>query len=226
MWALTDPGEMAMKRSEKLLAAGLASILAGICPNVTVAAEGGVVAQDLMNVKASGQVTARWLREPESYTLRVMVERSKPGPRAITSASTQQKETQPATAAQQGGDRSSYFIGNTIANLRGLDPVFGCNRTLTVVDGRRTLPNSVGRVPPVLPYDPKAKQPRVEVWLLKADGTHIPSADYSCASYPASTEAICEYAAADGSQAVAAAIRIDDEYYIEKLHPLEPKAAP
>jgi outer membrane receptor protein involved in Fe transport len=33
-------------------------------------------------------------------------------------------------------DRSSFFIGNTVANLRGLDPVFG-SRTLTLVDGRR-----------------------------------------------------------------------------------------
>jgi len=33
-------------------------------------------------------------------------------------------------------DRSSFFIGNTVANLRGLDPTFG-TRTLTLVDGRR-----------------------------------------------------------------------------------------
>jgi outer membrane receptor protein involved in Fe transport len=33
-------------------------------------------------------------------------------------------------------DRSSFFIGNTVANLRGLDPAFG-SRTLTLVDGRR-----------------------------------------------------------------------------------------
>src|SRR5690606_24887499 len=33
-------------------------------------------------------------------------------------------------------DRGSFFIGNTIANLRGLDPSFG-SRTLTLIDGRR-----------------------------------------------------------------------------------------
>ncbi len=33
-------------------------------------------------------------------------------------------------------DRGSFFIGNTIANLRGMDPTFG-TRTLTLVDGRR-----------------------------------------------------------------------------------------
>jgi outer membrane receptor protein involved in Fe transport len=38
-------------------------------------------------------------------------------------------------------DRGSYFIGNTIANLRGLDPTFG-SRTLTLVDGRRVASTS------------------------------------------------------------------------------------
>jgi outer membrane receptor protein involved in Fe transport len=33
-------------------------------------------------------------------------------------------------------NRGAFFIGNTIANLRGLDPTFG-SRTLTLVDGRR-----------------------------------------------------------------------------------------
>jgi outer membrane receptor protein involved in Fe transport len=38
-------------------------------------------------------------------------------------------------------DRGSNFIGNTIANLRGLDPTFG-SRTLTLVDGRRVASTS------------------------------------------------------------------------------------
>jgi outer membrane receptor protein involved in Fe transport len=38
-------------------------------------------------------------------------------------------------------DRGSYFIGNTIANLRGMDPAFG-SRTLTLVDGRRVVSTS------------------------------------------------------------------------------------
>jgi outer membrane receptor protein involved in Fe transport len=38
-------------------------------------------------------------------------------------------------------DRGSYFIGNTIPNLRGLDPTFG-SRTLTLVDGRRVTSTS------------------------------------------------------------------------------------
>jgi outer membrane receptor protein involved in Fe transport len=37
---------------------------------------------------------------------------------------------------QESMNRGSFFIGNTIANLRGLDPTFG-SRTLTLIDGRR-----------------------------------------------------------------------------------------
>jgi outer membrane receptor protein involved in Fe transport len=39
-------------------------------------------------------------------------------------------------AGQETMNRGSFFIGNTIANLRGLDPTFG-TRTLTLIDGRR-----------------------------------------------------------------------------------------
>jgi len=41
----------------------------------------------------------------------------------------------------EGLDRGSFFIGNTIADLRGLDPTFG-SRTLTLIDGRRTVSTS------------------------------------------------------------------------------------
>jgi outer membrane receptor protein involved in Fe transport len=44
-------------------------------------------------------------------------------------------------AGMETMDRSSFFIGNTIANLRGLDPTFG-TRTLTLVDGRRMVSTS------------------------------------------------------------------------------------
>jgi Ca-activated chloride channel family protein len=45
----------------------------------------------------------------------------------------------PSDAAQL--DRGAAYIGNTIANLRGLDPTFG-TRTLTLVDGRRVTSTS------------------------------------------------------------------------------------
>jgi hypothetical protein len=41
------------------------------------------------------------------------------------------------TVSDESRDRGAFFIGNTIANLRGIDPTFGA-RTLTLVDGRRT----------------------------------------------------------------------------------------
>ncbi|HTP40346.1 MAG TPA: TonB-dependent receptor [Steroidobacteraceae bacterium] len=39
------------------------------------------------------------------------------------------------------GANGSFFIGSTIANLRGLDPAFG-SRTLTMIDGRRVVSTS------------------------------------------------------------------------------------
>jgi outer membrane receptor protein involved in Fe transport len=47
------------------------------------------------------------------------------------------------TGDDQGGTllRSAFFIGNTIANLRGMDPAFG-SRTLTLIDGRRVVSTS------------------------------------------------------------------------------------
>ncbi len=41
----------------------------------------------------------------------------------------------------EGLDRGSFFIGQTVANLRGLDPTFG-SRTLTLIDGRRVVSSS------------------------------------------------------------------------------------
>jgi outer membrane receptor protein involved in Fe transport len=44
-------------------------------------------------------------------------------------------------AATTGG--SAFFIGSTLANLRGLNPFFG-TRTLTLVDSRRFIPTTQG----------------------------------------------------------------------------------
>jgi iron complex outermembrane recepter protein len=45
------------------------------------------------------------------------------------------------TPANTGG--SAFFIGSTLANLRGLNPFFG-TRTLTLVDSRRFIPTTQG----------------------------------------------------------------------------------
>jgi hypothetical protein len=76
------------------------------------------------------------------------------------------------------------------------------------------------------PYPPKLKDPRVDVWLLKADGTQILPATYSCdltrrgadKSRP-HAEISYEFPLASTAQAVAAAIRIEDRYFIQKLQP-------
>ena len=48
----------------------------------------------------------------------------------------------PANTGDTAGiARGSFFIGNTIANLRGLDPTFG-SRTLTLIDGKRAVSTS------------------------------------------------------------------------------------
>jgi Ca-activated chloride channel family protein len=46
-----------------------------------------------------------------------------------------------AGGSEQSQDRNQAFVGNTIANLRGMDPAFG-TRTLTLVDGRRVVSTS------------------------------------------------------------------------------------
>jgi hypothetical protein len=76
------------------------------------------------------------------------------------------------------------------------------------------------------------REGRVEVWLLGADGTHIPPATYNCAyssRQPQTPSDIVSiwygFPLADSTQAVAAAIRIDDDFYIEKLQPLATAAA-
>jgi hypothetical protein len=195
-----------MKRTGKLLAAGVAYILTGICPEVTSAAEGAVRLQNLMNVKAPVRVGARWFLGTECYSLQVWI--SKP------TASTEQNEVHPPTKAQQHDERSGYFIGDaiTVFDLRGLDPEFSCPTI-----------RAAGLVPPNV-----VKSPRIEVWLLKADGTQMSPVDFTCGGCDAGSAAVqvgvsYRYLAKDGSQAIAAAIRIDDAFYIVKLLPLDRK---
>jgi hypothetical protein len=255
--------------AKRLFATCLAVMVAGAGSEVIAAAESAVPTQDLVNVRVAGQVTASWTRQPDYYALQVVMEASKPGPPragaptkpnsepvrgaldAADASQTLQSQNMrgappPYTVGGASQDRSSYFIGNTIASLRGLDPAFGC-RTLTLVDGRR-LVSGQAAVPPERPaaaappvpvvqsYPPRVKHPRIEVWVLKADGTHIVPANYTCTLLPAvpavsgspataarsrAEEFTYRYSIADSAQAVAAAIRIDNDFYIEQLQPLE-----
>ena len=234
-----------MKPPVKLLfAACLTTFVAATTSTGTTAAESEASVQDLVQVRASTQVVAaHWTRRPDVYVLQVALDRSRstekrasaPGTEAPTQLAPQNRAPAPqlTATASPDTDRAQFFIGNTIANLRGLDPWFTCGRTLTLVEGRRApgQPPAPPRPDPALaymnqPYPPKFKERRVEVWLLKADGTQILPTTYSCDMGPTyqptpvrPVEISYEFPLADSEQAVAAAIRIDDEYYIEKLKP-------
>lgn len=206
-------------------------------------------------------LSAVWRRQPESYTLQIVLDRSRYFARSAGPASTQQQATvadallalvpqnsgnyQPfaatgnaqgpaATSASPSG-RESYFIGNAVEKLRDIDPWIACGRTLTMVDGRRIVhgqPAPTSAPAPAPPPDSLiGKERRVEVWLLKANGTFIPPMNYNCED-PARTSPgrpdvsiSYGYSIADSAQAAAAAIRIDSEFFIEKLQPLAPAPA-
>jgi hypothetical protein len=75
--------------------------------------------------------------------------------------------------------------------------------------------------------------PGIQVWLLRADGTQIApvavameiSNAYGCRiNCPVSGKQY-RFPLLDGAQAAAIAISVDEVYYIEKLHSLEPAPA-
>jgi len=231
-----------MKRHARIvLASCLATTVASVSGFV-MGAEGIEARQELVNVKSSKHALfAVWTRQPDSYTLEVVIDRSMPG--AVVDVSAALKSLVPRNVPQpypipnwqpnapSKQDRASFFIGNTIANLHGLDPSF-CGRTLTILDGRRTVPGQQAQAPATAPLPSVLRDGRVEVWLLSAGGTQIQNATYNCddrgrdASGRTDISISYGYSVADGAQAVAAAIRIGDDYYIEKLQPLAEPAQP
>jgi hypothetical protein len=228
-----------MERSARFLfPAGLTIMVWLGASGIAAAADGEASAQVLVQLDIPDQVTtAHWSRLTDAYVLKVVIDR--PATPARSESATADQPAVSTTAQMERSDRSSFFIGNTIANLRGMDPAFGC-RTLTLIDGRRAVgaPQPTAAAPPPRPapapspqsmnqpYPPKVKDPRIEVWLLKADGTQILPATYSCdltrrdpdKSRP-HAEVSYEFPLAITDQAVAAAIRIEDRYFIQKLQP-------
>lgn len=234
------------------LSACLAALVMSAGAGVAIAADNAATMQELRSVLASSQVRfARWTTQADALVLQVglgppeVPVRSSPAttdppPVAVAEALALLTPPPPAgPAALPPQERSSFFIGNTIANLRGLDPMF-CGRTLTLIDGRRTLSGqsqSVRPPPPppgstFQPYAAVVKEPRLGVWLLKADSTQIMPVAYRCDPGPNSTarsdrvfEVSYAFPAAEGAQAVAVAIRVGNDYFIEKLQPLQPTVA-
>lgn len=220
-----------MKLLARVMSAAIPATAALVVAGSITAAEDVATQQELAGVKASNQVlSASWKREPDSYTLQIVLDRSRYSARSGRPASMQPQAAPPSSATAPS--YSSYFIGNAIANLRGLDPWIACGRTLTMVDGRRIVQGRPTPAPAPTPSGPPdaliGKERRVEVWLLRADGTHITPANYSCEdpsrTSPGRPDVSISYgySIADSAQAVAAAVRIDNEYFIEKLQPLTP----
>jgi hypothetical protein len=86
-------------------------------------------------------------------------------------------------------------------------------RMLPMVDGRRPA----GSLP---------QGPSVTLWLLRADGTAIPlkkEPSLGAQQGVNTTEVAYSVPLAAGEEAVAAALRIDDEYFVESLQPLNGK---
>lgn len=231
-----------MKRPAKLLfATCLTTMFAVAGPDNTSAADSDAPTQVLVQEDIPDQVTtARWTRTPDAYILHVVLDRPAPPLRSEGATANRPAPAIPDAGIQRP-DRGSFFISDTVANLRGMDPAFGC-RTLTLVDGRRTVRGQQSAPAPAAapspgtmnqPYPPRLKDPRVDVWLLKADGTQILPATYSCdlrrpgpdMSRP-HLEVSYEFPLAGADHAVAAAIRIEDRYFIQKLQPAPKPATP
>ncbi len=177
-------------------------ILAAAGSAVGTAAENAAPTQDLVNPKAlENVVDARWTRQPDAYVLRVVLDTAKPVRSAMSArlSPLRRAPTVNAAEAQQPPPQ-------------------------------RAPPQP--RTPVNQPYAQAIREPRVEAWLLKADGTQIMPATYICDPGPRDPDAKFKYdisygfTAADGAQAVAAAIRVDGDFFIEVLQPLEPQPAP
>jgi hypothetical protein len=208
-----------MKRPAQLLLTCLATFGAGAESMVASAADGAVVAQDLVKPRTSYLVMAAiWARQPDSYTLKIVLDRAKHAAkqRAIVDANKARlaANPQPAPTALPSGDgidRGGMFIADTIATLRGIDPWFHCGRIPTPIDGRNALQD---------------REHKVEAWLLRSDGTQVLPEGYSCQVDPEAVEVEYTFSTADSQRAVAAAIRIEGDYFIEKLQSLEPESMP
>ncbi len=232
--------------AKRLFAACLATIVAAVAPGIfAAAAESAAVAQDLVKVRASDQVTtASWSRQSDSYTLQVVLDRAQyaarqsaiyaankaelaanPGP--ITTITREQMERldiiDVADALTRLVPRNFGYMPSLTGDPRVAGtaaPPLGGPGGAPGQDRRRAQPQPDAAVNQ--PWPPQIRERRVEAWLLKGDGTQILPVAYRCIPDSAAIEVSYGFSIADSTQAVAAAIRIDDDYFIEKLQPLQP----
>lgn len=234
-----------MQRHARMVRASFLAATAASVAGLVMGAQPLEAQQELVSVKSSRHVlSAVWTRHPDGYTLQVVIDRSMPS-MPVTAVDTSEaripvpQNTGPTPQpipnwqadAPSKQERASIFIANTIANLRGLDASF-CGRTLTSSDGRRNVPGQRVQAPATAPLPPGFRDRRVEVWLLGAGGAQIQNATYNCDDPGRNSSDRTDflisygYSVADGAQAIAAAIRIGDDFYIEKLQPLAEPARP
>jgi len=199
---------------------------AALSPRFGAAAEQPVLAQEYSG--AEGRPIFWWTRRQDEYTLQfftgVVFPKTKGGCDGL--------KVQPPP----GVDRGSFFIGSTIACLRGLDPTFG-GRTLTLIDGRRA-PNQPGEAIPAPPVIPASSAPAlpppaaadIQVWVLHKDGSIIlpqrkspvdPDRKY-CGYGRCESGFVYGFDLSVGRNAVAVAYKMGDDVHIQKLEPFAP----
>jgi len=89
----------------------------------------------------------------------------------------------------------------------------------------QVVPPSPGRISDAVSHDPKMSRqaPHVQVWLLKADGSVIAPVAMKSGPGPGTVAARPEltfrFPRSASSEAVAAAMMVDGEYYIDGLKP-------
>ena len=178
--------------------------LNGASASEAAATTGVVALQQFRAVLASGQATAaRWMRGPDSYLLQVVLERRR-------SNAIPDPGLEPA-------DHAKEFIANTIRELRELEPWMPCSRPPSRYDPRETPDTSIKYMNQSFP--PQFRERRLDVWLLKVDGTQVHPVTYSCATdiIVGHAEVTYKFPLTEAQQAAAVAVRIDENYYIEKL---------
>ena len=181
-----------MQRSALLLLVACAAVMT---TTVSAAdpAEAIVRSQDLLNVRKAG-ITALWTRREGSYTLQLVMPVVLPARNSMSKPALRNTEAATLEPVDVRGVRIKAPVTSQATGIPGLTA---------------------------------APLPQLQVWLLGPNGAEIlPS--MRGGPFPAVCNLRCQaqdllfrFSIPDGQQAVAAAIRVGDEFYIEKLHSLE-----
>jgi len=156
---------------------------------------GEAITSELVNVKASARImAATWTRQSGTGVLKVQL-------------------TQPAI--ERSGSALFSMAGSPNPGNRMTTAEMQRLGIVTVAEALQELvPQNHAGSPSV----PCFRAPtQVEVWLLRADGTQILPARRNCMARPDVPFEVVHEFPMDGGPPVAVAIRIDDEFYIDKL---------